>query len=435
MGLFAASGGAIVACTHTASLESADTNRPVTGVGYVSMDDLIKVHPLYAQLSHFDADIDALQLKAAGDVPQESSADIASQEQALQTQLNAASARTQKAIADEQNSYAQRESAAIAAILRQSAVAAPGEAAVAGQMAATSQQQAQDTKAQAGRNFDDYRAQTIAQGQAALGSIEHSLVQRADREYRARADQYAQHESSYSLDLASQDAGARLQLRTQLSNLALDDQGRADAKAQIDALDRKESDALGAMRNRDDADLTTYQGQLHAQVQSQIKTEAAQIQARTIAKLNERAGQTQTQVMNQVTTFQASAGGGLPVSALPPSVRAKLDALHRQFQAGFNKDAQQTIAAFNQTRDDLSKRFADLHGADAADQSSAHQAIEGLRKQRDDLYDQMVAQIDREVRVIAERRGVSVVFGHLVAPGEGIDLTPDALQDIESLHE
>ena len=47
----------------------------------------------------------------------------------------------------------------------------------------------------------------------------------------------------------------------------------------------------------------------------------------------------------------------------------------------------------------------------------------------------MVAQIDREVRLIAQQRGISVVLTNVVAPAGGVDLTPDALKDIESLHE
>jgi hypothetical protein len=320
--------------------------------------------------------------------------------------------------------------------LHQSAIAGPGAASVENQMAATSQQQSHDTQVQAGANFNDYRSQTIAQGEAALQSIQHSLVQRADREYRARADEYAQDESSYGLDLANQDAGERLQLRTQLSNLALDDAARAAAKARIDALDQKEADALGALRNRDNSALVAYESTLHDQVAAELKQEATQIRERTIAKLKEHADQTQSQVVGQVVTF--GGGGGqtaVPVSALPPGVRAKLDALHKQYEANFKKDAQQTISAFNQTRDDLSRRFNELHGADASAQNSAAQAIEGLRKQRDDLYGQMVAQIDREVKVVAQRRGVSVVFSNPIAAGDGVDLTPDAQQDIESLNE
>jgi hypothetical protein len=39
------------------------------------------------------------------------------------------------------------------------------------------------------------------------------------------------------------------------------------------------------------------------------------------------------------------------------------------------------------------------------------------------------------VRVLAQQRGVSIVLSDIVAPAGGVDLTPDALKDIESLHE
>jgi len=42
----------------------------------------------------------------------------------------------------------------------------------------------------------------------------------------------------------------------------------------------------------------------------------------------------------------------------------------------------------------------------------------------------MVAQIDREVKTIAQARGISTVVS-TVAPAGGVDLTGDAMKDIE----
>jgi hypothetical protein len=47
----------------------------------------------------------------------------------------------------------------------------------------------------------------------------------------------------------------------------------------------------------------------------------------------------------------------------------------------------------------------------------------------------MVAQIGREVRMVAQKRGIDVVVSDVVAPAGGVDLTADAEKDIESLHE
>jgi len=57
-----------------------------------------------------------------------------------------------------------------------------------------------------------------------------------------------------------------------------------------------------------------------------------------------------------------------------------------------------------------------------------------LQRQRQDLYDSIVAQISREVKLVAQRRSVAIVVSDVVAP-VGVDLTPDTEKDIESLHE
>ena len=116
-------------------------------------------------------------------------------------------------------------------------------------------------------------------------------------------------------------------------------------------------------------------------------------------------------------------------------MKAKLLALHKQYQDEFQKDADQTVKAFYKTKEDLGRRFAELHGVDAGAQGDVQREIGGLQKQRDELYDQMVAQIGREVRVVAQRHAVSVVFSEIVAPVGGVDLTDDTAKDLESLHE
>jgi Skp family chaperone for outer membrane proteins len=76
-----------------------------------------------------------------------------------------------------------------------------------------------------------------------------------------------------------------------------------------------------------------------------------------------------------------------------------------------------------------------LHGTDAAAAQSAEAEIASLQKQRADLYAEMVDQIGREVKTIAQQRGISVVVSDVAAPAGGVDLTDDAMKDIETLHE
>jgi uncharacterized protein YdcH (DUF465 family) len=116
-------------------------------------------------------------------------------------------------------------------------------------------------------------------------------------------------------------------------------------------------------------------------------------------------------------------------------MKAKLQALHDQYQAQFNADAAQTIAQFQKTRADLTDRFRRIAGVDAGAQAGANKQLGALQKQRGELYDEMVAQIGREVKAVAQKRGVNVVISDVVAPAGGVDLTADAEKDIESLHE
>ena len=120
---------------------------------------------------------------------------------------------------------------------------------------------------------------------------------------------------------------------------------------------------------------------------------------------------------------------------LRAALRTRIQQLHDDYQKRFQDDAKTTIADFEKTRADLSRRYAELHGVDVSAQHGAHAQILALRKKREDLYDEITGQIDREVRLIAQQRGISVVLSDVVAPAGGVDLTPDALKDIESLHE
>jgi len=411
----------------------AATPGPDSGkVGYVNMEALVKVHPLYPQLAHLDEDVAALQLRSVGPQIARSGADISREEVRLQRELDVAADRTKRALGGKQQEYAKREQAAIAAALG-AAGTANGNGSIAAGVAAQARLQGQHVIAAAQANVETYRRQLVDQERTAAATLDRALGDRAAREYRARSDELARKESDYALSLASADAAERLSLRTKLSNLALDDATRADVTKGLAALDRKEADAVGAMRNRDQSTLVAFNQQLHARVRSELAQQIGSLQSRTVAKINVRERQARSQIVGQV---------GIPATgsvAVPPGVgpdmRQKLQALHAHFQHDFDRDASQTVAQFQRTRADLTKRFHALAGADAADRSGADGQIDALQKQRGDLYGEMVAQINREVKVIAQKRGIEVVVSNVVAPAGGVDLTSEAQKDIESLHE
>jgi hypothetical protein len=429
----------IAACSHSQSQPGPATSG-AGSVGYVRMEELVQKHPLYDQLSRYDRSIEAFDLTSTA--PQVARADphLAERERALQKELRDAADRTQKLLGQKQQQYQQQEAAAIAAAMRGAGQAGPSAAQIVGTVNATAQQQQSGVTSQARRDFESYRANLAKQDQAQIGAAQKALSDRADRTYRAKVEEVQSKESALSLKMANEDAAQRLALRTKLSSLALDDAARDDAQKQLAALDRKEADALAAQRNRDAQSLSALQAQLHDQVQGELNAQVASIRQRSIGSLTQR----QQSLSKQISTIggpvvRTTVINGKPQQQinpnLPPALRARIEQLHNDYQRRFQDDAKTTIADFEKTRQDLSRRYAELHGIEGASQQGAQAQIVSLRKKRDDLYDQMVAQIDREVRLIAQQRGIAVVLTNVVAPAGGVDLTPDALKDIESLHE
>ena len=303
-------------------------------------------------------------------------------------------------------------------------------------MEGTAQSQSAGAGAQAQRDLDAYRKQLETQDTAQINAAQNTLAARADRTYHAKQDELSAKESALSLQLANADAAERLSLRTRLTSLALDDAARESANASLAALDRKEADALAAVRNRDSQTLEALQTQLRGSIQHDMQSQVADIHQRSVQRFQERATQLRTQFAPASGPLIATApNGGQKVNPnLPPALRTRIEKLHADYMRAFQDDAKQTIADFQKTRTDLSRRYAQLTGTDAAAAQSAALEIQSLRKKHDQLYEQMVAQIDREVKTIAQERGVSTVVS-TVAPAGGIDLTADAMKDIETLHE
>jgi hypothetical protein len=401
------------------------------------MDDLVKKHPLFGQLAQYDANIQALNLSSLVPHVLAGSPALKVEEERLQAQLQAAAKRTDALLAAKGKSYQDRENAAIAAALRGAgAPAGPSVGGIQTQMEGTARTQAAGAGAQAQRDLDTYRNQLQAQDNAQITAAEHTLAARADRTYHAKADELNAKESALSLLVANADAAERLSLRTRLSSLALDDAARDEANKSLAALDRKEADQIAALHNTDGATLSALHTQLQGGIQNDMRAQVAQIQQRSIQRFHERADQLRTQFAPSNGPLIASAANGKPVinPNLPPALQQRIKQLHADYTQAFQNDAKATVADFQKARSDLSARYALLTGTDVAAAQSAQLEIRSLVKKRDDLYQQMVAQINREVKTIAQERGVSTVVS-TVAPAGGVDLTGDAMKDIETLHE
>jgi len=426
---------ALAACAKTVAPGTAPS--AAGPIGYLRMDDVIKHHPLYPQLAQYDQNIDALTL--GGTVPHAlAGADVKKQQALIAKELQDAANRTKALLDQKQKQYQDREAQAIQQALKASGVSAPGAGTVASQVTQTAGVQSADASRAAQRDFAAYQHSLAAQNENELNAMQRTIADKANRTYRAKQDELQAKEAALTLDLANKDAAERLALKTKLSSLALDDAARQDARTRLDALDRSEADQVGAMKNRDSQTLATLQTKLRAQVQADMKAQAAAINARALAKLQSRESDLRREFAAPAMSSASTGGGGAAsagVQNLPPALRDRIAHLHADYQKQFTADAQATIDDFQKTRLDLSRRYAALGGADAAAGSDAHDQIANLQHKRDELYDQMVEQIKREATTLAHQRGLAVVVSNPVAEIRGVDLTADVAKDVETLHE
>jgi Outer membrane protein (OmpH-like) len=398
----------------------------IRGTGYVRLDEVVKHHPLYPQLSQIDDAIAAINLSAAAPRVPLSASQIAKQTAILNGELRAAQNRANTILSQKQSMYAAKEGQAVSAALRAAGVS--GAAAAAMQMNGASASQARQAVVAANQDFQSYQQSVLSAGNAASNAVVRQLQTQAAQKYRAKAEQLQQQETDASLKLSQADASQRLAIRTRLSNLAMDESARKDLQNQLAALNIKENNALEAQRRADAATLQAYHSQLDAQTSSAIRSQVSSMQGETQAKLLERRNEVGAQLRNM------GAAPAVP-AAIPPNVKKQIADIHRTFTAQFQKDAQKTVGDYNATKSDLDRQFAALHGADVGATGAAATELAALQKRRGALYKQITDQVSRDASRIAQERGFSIVFENVNAAPGGYDLTNDIIKDVESQHE
>jgi hypothetical protein len=403
-----------------------DVHSPsVRGTAYVRIDEVVKHHPLYKQLSQLDDAVAAINLQAAAPRIPLSAAQIAGETKRLNAQLRDAQNRANKILAAKQQTYAKRERQADAAALAAAGVSGAGLDT--GQMSATSAQQAQQAASAANQDFMAYQQSVVAQDNAASQAIARQLQTQAAQKYRAKAEELQQNETDLSLKLTQQDATQRLAIKTRMGNLALDAATRKQLEGQLASLNAKENGAIQAQRRSDTATLNAYRAQLSQQTNAAIRAQVGAIAGQTRAKIVER--------RNVVGAQIRSLGPPSLPANVPADVRAKMAQIHKKFTTQFQADAQSTVNDYNATKADLDRQFASLHGADVGATGAAAKELDALQKRRDALYKQIVDQIQREASRIAKDLGFSIVFDNVDAAAGGYDMTNDLIKDVESLHE
>jgi hypothetical protein len=398
----------------------------IRGAGYVRVEDVVKHHPLYGQLSQLDDAIAAINLQSTPRQVPLGAAQIAAQTAELNRELRDAQVRANKILAQKQQDYANRESQAVSAALAAAGIHGSG-AAAASQMSGASAQQAQQAAQAANSDLMAYQQNVIAQDNAATSTIAKQLQVQAAQKYRAKAEQLQQNETDLSLRLTQSDAASRLAIKMRLSNLALEPAARKQAQDQLAAINAKEAAALDTQRNGDAATLRAYRGELDRQTGDAIRNQVGAIHQQTRSKLEER--------RNEVGSQLRSLGPPSMPSNVPADVQARIARLHRQYIGEFQADAAKTVADYNATKSDLDRQFAALHGADVGATGAAGKELDSLQKRRSELYQQMVVQVQNDARRIAKERGFSVVLTDVLSTAGGYDLTNQVISDVESQHE
>ena len=98
----------------------------IRGAGYVRIDEVVKHHPLYGQISQLDDAIAAINLQAAGPQVPLGASQIASQTAQLNRELHDAQARANKILAQKQQDYVRREQQAVSAALAAAGIKGSG---------------------------------------------------------------------------------------------------------------------------------------------------------------------------------------------------------------------------------------------------------------------------------------------------------------------
>ncbi|MGA8576176.1 MAG: hypothetical protein WB609_10930, partial [Candidatus Cybelea sp.] len=256
------------------------------------------------------------------------------------------------------------------------------------------------------REMNRYSGELARETRANLANYITSIAERNERAYAAREQELREKENTLAFDLARQDAAKRLSLRLKLTDLHLAHAARARYLGELAVLDDRERNAVSALRGNDAAVLAAYRRQLESDGSSAETQMSARLRTTGYANLAIR---------------RRVAQAGTQTKAASPSLRTAA----ASFGASYNlaSDAQKTSDGLRAAGDDLSARFEQLAASANRSQRETATAIQELEATRAALYRSIVAQITREARLIAHRRGLANVEIGSRRPGGSVDLT------------
>ena len=263
LGAFLAAAGLLRPNVHSSAIR---------GTGYVRVDEVVKHHPLYPQLSQLDDAIAAINLQSAGAARSAWAPRRSRQQTAeLNRELREAQIRANAILAQKQRDYANRREPSGSSALAAAGVQRRGcrrRAANERRLAAASSRPPPRPTQTSWRISRASSRKTTPPARRFSDSFKTQAAQK----YRAKAEQLQQNETDLSLRLTQQDASQRLAIKMRLSNLALDPAARKQAADQLAAINQKEAQAVDGQRTADAATLRAYQAELSRQTGDAVRS-------------------------------------------------------------------------------------------------------------------------------------------------------------------
>jgi len=310
--------------------------------------DVARASAFYPELAHYDRAIAALRAAEALWTEDERAATVAHDRVALQNAFTRASARLH-AIARESPLEGSLDTAALRAL-------------------------ASDGGGSTAAAYGNFRDDLLANERSAIAQARRDATQRIGAAYAQRRQQLYEDESSLALALTRRDAIRLMLLRVRANDLHVYAGARRAARAQLAALEARERAALAARSAHDARVLAEYRATLVKQTDLGEARTIAQIERRTAATLAIRRDE--------------------PAARAPSDVRDALASLRSSQHASLAQTAG-TARAFGDARAAIGARFASLASADARAKRALDDEISELERERQALYDDILAYARR----------------------------------------
>jgi hypothetical protein len=218
-----------------------------------------------------------------------------------------------------------------------------------------------------GGDLDAYKSALASTQTAALSNYSRTLNESVARAYRRRAAQFDEAESTLAFNLERRDAALTMPLRVKIYDLHPDAETRTTLLARLNAILKRESEAVAALRAGDRAALAAYRTQILASAQSNYASEARDAGNRTADNLRVR-----SDVANPDATV-----------ALPA------------WQVYRPADFEGTARSFDAARTRIAARASQIAGIDSESKRATLAQIAALQNERRALYAEISAETNR----------------------------------------